>query len=825
VYKVRKYRFLSFCLALVFLSAGCGGARKLKDNELLLKRNSIRSSNNSLNKDEIATYIRQKPNRKIFFFFPFYLEIYNLVNQDKLKAQKIHRDERIDRINEKRRQKNIVQNEKRKAKGKDEKNVQLKSKDRLTFREWLSNIGEEPSIYDSSVTHKSVKQLGLYLRNKGYFSNTVKDSVIVKGKKVRIYYLLHTGSASVINQVSYDIDDSLIATFILPDSVNCLVKKGQNYDADLLQKERDRITRLLKNNGYYYFDKEYIYFNIYDGQAVRQLNVSIGIKKFSVALGNRADSTVEKNHERYRLNEIYIITDYGGRMDTIKMRDTLRTASGNIFLYSRILRYKTGVIENAIYLKKGEEYQIQNYEDSYKRLAQLRAFKQVIIDFFPPPTGEPNKLNCIIRLTPVARQTMGLGFEGTNTGGNLGVNGSVAYQNKNALRGAEVFEIKMKGALELQKLVADIGSENKKTLLPFNTIELGPEFNLYVPRPLFPFNLFTVGQSANPRTTLTSYYNYQHRPDYTRSILNLGYSYDWRVGRFKKHTVFPCEVNLVKLLKIDPAFQQYLDQRKDLYLKSRFQDHVTTDSRWTYIYTNQEPKKKKDYVFFRLDLESSGTILRSLAEMSNSLHIIPIPKDSTGSYRIEQIKFSQYVKGGFDFRFYKLQTEHNKLVLRTAAGIGVPFHNLTTLPFEKSYFAGGPNSVRAFQARTLGPGSYNSGGGLFQLGDMSIEANIEYRYKIFKMLNAAIFMDAGNIWLLRKDAGRPGGDFDPNRFYKEFAVGTGVGLRLDFDFFIIRLDAGVPLRDPSVQDVNDRWEFNKRPLTKTVLNFGIGYPF
>ena len=160
-----------------------------------------------------------------------------------------------------------------------------------------------------------------------------------------------------------------------------------------------------------------------------------------------------------------------------------------------------------------------------------------------------------------------------------------------------------------------------------------------------------------------------------------------------------------------------------------------------------------------------------------------------------------------------------------AAGIGVPFHNLTTLPFEKSYFAGGPNDIRAFPAGSLGPGSYNQEGGtIYQLGDMSITANIEYRYKIFKMLNAAIFMDAGNIWLLRPDPQRPGGDFDVNRFYKEFAVGTGVGLRLDFDFFIIRTVFGVPLRDPSYSE-NDRWKFDKRPLTKTNLNFGIGYPF
>jgi outer membrane protein assembly factor BamA len=825
VHKAGKYSLLLFCLPLIFVYTGCGSARKLKDNELLLKRNSIKTTNSALNKDEISTYIRQKPNRKMFFFYPFYLEIYNLIDQDKLKAHKLKKDNRIDTINEHRREKNLAINEKRKAQGKSEKSLKLKSKDGLSFREWMANIGEEPSIYDSAATRKSVKQISLYLKGKGYFENTVRDSLSIRGKKIKVYYLLHTGTPSVINRINYTIDDSMVAHFVLPDSVNCLIRPRQNYDGDLFQKERERITKMLKNNGYYYFDKEYIYYTVSDGPSSHQLDVQIGIKKVTIPADVAGDSTVEKNHQRYRIGEIFIITDWQGRNDTLHYRDSLHTEKGNTFLYSKTLKYKTNVLEDAIFIHKGDEYQIQEYEDTYKRLAQLKAFKQVIIEFLPSCRGTECIVDCFIRLTPVAKQSMGLGAEGTNTGGNLGVNGSVAYQNKNTLRGAEVFEIKAKGGLELQKLVANVGSEqNKKTFLPFNTFEYGPEFNLYVPRPLFPFNLFPVGQSANPRTTFTSYYNFQHRPDFTRSILNVSYSYDWRDGKYKKHTIFPFEVNLVKLLNIDPAFQNYLDARNDLYLKSQFQNHFTTDTRWTYVFTNQELKKKKDYIYLRTDLESSGTILRSLAEMSNSLKIISIPKDSNGSYRIEQIPFSQYVKGSFDVRFYKFQTKDNRIVFRTAAGIGVPFHNLNTLPFEKSFYEGGPNSVRAFPARTIGPGSYNSGGTLFELGDMNIEGNIEYRYKIFKMLNAAIFVDAGNIWLLRPDPGRPGGEFDINRFYKEFAIGTGLGLRLDFDFFIIRLDAGVPLRDPSAPE-NDRWTFKKRPLTRTVLNFGIGYPF
>jgi outer membrane protein assembly factor BamA len=827
VLKAWKYLLIAVVgIAQSFIYTGCSSTRKLKENEILLNRLKVKTNNNSLNTDEIYTYIKQKPNRKFFGVIPFYLEIYNLVDQDKLKSQKLRRDLRLDRINAQRKEKNLAQNEKRKAKGKSEKPYKLKNKDRLTFREWLVNIGEEPSIYDSTLARKSVKQISLYLDKKGYFNNQVRDSVVIREKKAKIFYLIKVPQPFTIRHINYEIEDNLVSYFVLADSTNSLVRSGQICDGDIIQKERDRITKTLKNNGYFYFTKEYIYFTMDSSLKSHQLDLTIGIKNQTKVLNQKGDSTIEVNHERYEVNDIYIITDYRGRSDGQVPRDTLRMEDSFIFLYHQKLHYKTNIIRNAIFLHKGELYQDQNYEATYKRLSELRAFKQVTVELVPAINGQKDQLDCVIRLTPVAKQFITVAGEGINTGGNLGVTGSVVYQNKNTLKGAEILELKMKAALEVEKLVTNIGTlQNQKIFLPFNTYELGPEINLYVPRALFPFNLFLIRKSSSPRTTFTSYYNFQQRPDYTRSILNMGYSYQWRNGMYKKYILFPFEVNLVKLLHIDPVFQNYLNEGTDPYLRRQFQDHFTTDTRWTYTYTNQELKKKKNYWFFRLDLEASGNLLRSMFDLSNKVGIPTAPKDLNGSYRIDGIEFSQYVKGGFDVRYYKFQSEHNRLVIRAAAGIGVPFANLNALPFEKSYFVGGPNSVRAFQARSIGPGSFNqTNATAYELGDMDMEANIEYRYKIFKMLNAAIFVDAGNIWLQQKDPQRPGAEFETSRFYKEFALGTGLGLRLDFDFFIIRLDAGVPLRNP-VYPENDRWMFNKQPIQRTNLNFGIGYPF
>ncbi|HVA98797.1 MAG TPA: BamA/TamA family outer membrane protein, partial [Bacteroidia bacterium] len=240
-----------------------------------------------------------------------------------------------------------------------------------------------------------------------------------------------------------------------------------------------------------------------------------------------------------------------------------------------------------------------------------------------------------------------------------------------------------------------------------------------------------------------------------------------------------------------------------------------------FVYNNQDINKKShNFIFFKGDLESSGNILRAYGNLTNQA------KNSDGSYEILNLPYSQYLRADIDFRYYRIISPLSKLVIRTMDGFGYALTNLNALPFEKAFFAGGSNDIRAWSARTLGPGDYTTSGQTFdQVGDILIEGNMEYRFNIFKMLNGAAFIDAGNIWLRKPDQNRPGGDFDINTFPGQIAIGAGLGLRVDFSFFIIRLDAAIPIKDPSYP-IGDRWRFNNLDFKKkTNLNFGIGYPF
>jgi outer membrane protein assembly factor BamA len=823
-----------FSVLLLFFASGCNTLKKVKKDEQLLLKNKIIDRSASLfelNPDveptEIEGYIKQKPNRKVLVF-RFYLNVYNLINEDRTKRKKYKRDLRYDKINTERikkaqieNQKREVQNTKRKKKL-PPKNPKLKDKDKLTWREWVMSIGEPPVIYDSSLKERSTEQIKMFLKNKGYFNSTVKDSVSVKKRKATVYYIISPSKPYKINSITYSIDDDLLAYYVFGDTANTLIKKGKNYDVDVFQNERERITKYLRNNGYYYFTKDYIYYRIDSSLKNNTVNIELGIKKQAIKIEGQ-DSVKEKNHDRYYINQIFITTDYNPKLkktpsDTILFNDYY-------FLTSSGFAYKPKVITDALFISPGALYQSNNGELSYKRLSEMRAFKFINIQYID--NGDKT-LDCVILLAPILKQSFTIEGDGTNTGGNLGTSGSFSYQNRNVFKGAEIFEIKIKGGLEIQKTLTENKDENNniisESVIPFNTLEFGPEVNLTIPRFLVPFKL-RVSKNANPKTIFKSSYNYQQRPDYTRSSLLLSYGYNWRETQFKRHAFYPIEVNLIKLVNSSDEFQEFIQNSSDPLLVYRYSDHFLTDTRYNFIFTNQTLNKKKGFVFFRANLESSGNILRGIYNLSNAW-ITPMPKEEN-SYTIGGVRFAQYLRADFDFRKYFILDESNSIVCRMYAGVGKPLHNLRELPLEKSFFGGGPNGMRAWKARTLGPGSFfdPSQTNFDKVGDNQFEANLEYRFNIIKVLNAAAFIDAGNIWIRKPDPNRPGADFKFNfSTLDAIAIGAGLGIRLDFSFFIIRFDAAVPIKDPALEQ-GSRWTFNKQPLKRTNLNFGIGYPF
>ena len=422
-------------------------------------------------------------------------------------------------------------------------------------------------------------------------------------------------------------------------------------------------------------------------------------------------------------------------------------------------------------------------------------------------------------MSPKKRQSYTIQTQGTNKAGDLGVSLDVIYQNKNLLRGLELFEVRLNTTVEVQRIISDVNQDNQtiQKYLPFNTFLFGPVVSLKLPKiPKFMHFLGTTGQ----KTSITTSFNYQQRPDYQRNIFNLAYGYSAQYGRHITHTINPAEINFV-YVNLGTEFSNLLDKSNNLFLKNSFQSQLISSMRYSFIYNGQHVGETKNFIFFQGNFESSGFLLRQ----SRAFYANP-GINTSNQYVVFGVPFSQFVRFDTDLRYYRFLGKSSSLAMRSFVGLGIPYGNSKVMPFVKSFFGGGANGIRAWIARSLGPGGYENPTNVRfdQIGDIKLEWNLEYRSTIYKIFEGAAFVDAGNIWLRQKDLQRPLAEFDAQRFYKEIAIGVGAGLRFNFDFFIIRLDVAYKMRDPS-GPLGDRWVIQYQKLRQGNLNFGIGYPF
>ncbi|MCF8276498.1 MAG: BamA/TamA family outer membrane protein [Flavobacteriales bacterium] len=791
-----------FLLAFSVLAVSCSPTRKLSDGQYLLTKNAIQNDSKKVSKGDLEAFIRQKPNRRIFGFYRFHLQVNNLVNQEKL-------EERALVLEEKNKQRNI----RRKAKGKT-----LKER-RRSFWEWLADIGEEPVLYDALMTHKSSEQLEIYLRGKGHFHAAVSDTVRLneKKKKAKVQYTIVSGEPYSVRKVSYAINDHRLERLTKPArGRDRILKDGMDYDVDKFQAERDRIERILKSNGYYAFTDDYVRFEIDSNLGSNQVDLKLFITDPEIK-----DTSLVKTvgHQIYTIRNIYLHTDYDPKLVRTMDYDTL-VYNGVHFIYKGQFKYRPEMLIDKVFFKSGDIYRVKRGELTYRYLSSLRAYKFINISYTEDIEDDGQYvLDCHINLTPGLRQSYAVELQGTNTEGNLGISGSFTYRNKNLFRGAEILQFKFTGGLESQVVASNIQDNNINKVLPFNTVEINPELSLSFPKLLVPFKPFRVIRYGDPKSTITLGYNYQQRPDYTRSIFNAKFGYQWLQSQNAQHFLNPIEVNFVNIYNESDSFLVRISSLRDKLLSNTFASHLTTTTNYTYIFSNQRLNKKGNFSYFKARIESSGNILRGVMAM------VGAKKDTNNSYRILNIPFSQYLKYEVDFRRYWQVTNFSQLVVRLNQGFGYPLLNLGALPFEASFFGGGANGIRAWSARSLGPGSLPDSLNLLdQFGDMKIEFNLEYRFDIYRWFKGALFADAGNVWLVKNDKDRPGGLFTFKNFYKEFALGAGVGIRLDFSFFIIRVDAATPFHDPGRPE-DDRWAIKYFKWSDVNLNLGIGYPF
>lgn len=785
-------KYYCFLLFLLLAFASCRPTKSLVDGQYLLNKVIIKNQIKDIDKENLLPFLKQRPNSRLLGLWRNRLFFYNVgysIKRPKLKKS-------------------------------------------------LMNSGEAPVILDSLLTEKSRKQLELYTHNKGYFNSIVRDSVVITGKKkVSVYYSLTSSVPYTIRNISYVISDPKIDQIVRRDTKPLtLVKTGERYDVDVLQQERDRITKDLRNRGFYNFVKEYIYFQIDSNLNNHQVDIVFGIK-------NRQTLDGEQMHERYYINGIYIQTDYNFRNNSVT--DTLKYTDYYFLTHSK-LKYKPKALSQQVFYKKDDLFKIDRLTLTYNRLSNLNVFKSVNIRFEDSPSDSlgNKQLNCFIELTPAPTNSFTIEMEGThNTINGNGVAGSIVYKNKNLFHGAEIFQFKLKGAMQIQKTLTDEQSTSDQTFLSiFNTLELGPEVTLSFPKFLFFGNSEKFSKSFNPKTALTASVTFQKRVDYTRQMANLSLSYNWKESVFKTHIItFP---NFSYLL-IDPNSPILQDNAvvNDILLKSQYSDQFITGAKYSFIFNNQHLNQQRDFMYFRGNLELAGNALRLMSNLVKS------EPNQYNQFQLLGINYAQFILPDIEFKYYKIFSQFNSLVGRISMGVGIPYKNSYALPFVKSFTPGGTNDIRAWEAYSLGPGSYHSDEQKTQVGDVKLEANIEGRFDIYKYLEGALFIDAGNVWLMHEDILRPGGNFmfkGSNNFINQIAIGAGIGFRFDFSFFILRFDMGLPLRTPYLPD-GQKWiwyavkhtkgytdEFGvyidggvwkNEVLDRINFNLGIGYPF
>lgn len=818
----------------------------LKTNQYVVAYVDIKDKDKAkLNKDEILQYVKQKPNSMILSNIPFNAWLYFQIDTQKMREVKEKRNLKYDEINKKRIEKAEKKNQKRIARGKKPKEPKLLDKDKLTWRERLREIAEEPVIYDSLLTKQSVEQIKKYLQTKGYFYADVKDKVIFNPalKTAYITYEISAKQRKYITKINYEINDTALYKIILSDTNHRLLKPGIPFDINILSKERERISNFLQNNGYYYFAPEFIQYDADSVTAAPNIVLTMHLNLFPTHFNDNSDSIIFIQHPRYKIKNIYFISELTeSNYKNTYFKDT--TKKENIlFLHNQKLLFNPQSIAHQIKLQTNNIFQLEKAEDTYRNLINTGIFRSVLVQFDDireKDTTGFNYLNVFIVTQPIKKQFIALETEGTNTSANLGIDGSFIYSHRSLFGGGEKFDFKITGALIAQKQVystqqsltqsnlSNITDINNITNISsntikntFNTIQIGPELKISIPRDFFPFSLIKFKKDA-ARTYFYVSTNYQSRIEFARTISNLSYGFQFYTLNHKyRFDLLPAEVYLVQAY-LSPSFRDNLLSIKDYMLLNSFISHITNDFKITATYNTGifENKSNRIQHYARLSFTGAGLLLRQLAPLFN------LKKDSLGRYYVLNVPFANFVKSEIDYRVYMPVYKKSKLVYRVAGGIGIPLKNLNLLPYEQSFFAGGPNSVRAWRSRSIGPGAYmpTDNARYDKIGDILIEGNIEYRFNIFGSYNGAIFADAGNIWLLKPNADKPSGEFDPIKFWNQFAVGAGLGFRWDFEYFILRLDWGIPIKDPKYPEGN-RFMFDKKPIKQSIFNFGIGYPF
>ena len=756
------------------LLGACSATKFVPEGEYMLESVSVKSTDKSLDATSLKGYIRQHPNSKWFSLLKVPMGPYALSGRDTTK--------RINRF--------------------------------------LQRVGEAPVIFDTVQANRSGENMLAAVNNLGYLHARVNQKRAVKGKKVRLAYEIVPGERYRVRNIRYLIEDSVVERIVREQASLSSLQPGMPFDLNVLDGERSRISSRLQNSGYYKFNKEYVRFEADTCVGNQKVDLDVVIPLYR--------ASAESEPELHRRYKIHSVSFSGDAMAFDTSRDTSRLDSmvyrGFPIYYKHKLAFRPSVFTNNNAIEPGHLYRERDVQRTYSNFGQLGAvmfsnIKMVENDSLP------NMLDGFVTVHENKPRSLGAELEGTNSAGDLGAALLLTYQNRNLFRGSELFSLKLRGAFE-----AITGLEGYSDQ---NYMEISVEAGLTFPNfRLFRFNGRDRGL-MRATSEISLLYDSQNRPEFHRRVLTSALRYRWQSPNgLLRHRIDLIDLNYLFMPWIsETLLKDYLEDETDrnAILRYNYENLFIMRLGYSFTYNSQRNATSiADYgsnaLGIRFNVESAGNVLYGFSNLFGA------SRNDQGQYTLFNIAYAQYLKGDFDisksFRF----DDRNSLALHFGVGVAYPYGNSTILPYEKRYFSGGANSVRGWSVRELGPGRFTGGDGridfINQTGDIKLDLNAEYRTYLFWKLHGAFFVDAGNIWTIRDYAEQPGGQFRMRSFWREIAVSYGLGFRLNFDYFILRLDGGMKAIHPAYDDVRHHYPIIhpdfKRDFT---LHFAVGLPF
>ena len=671
-------------------------------------------------------------------------------------------------------------------------------------------FGKPPVLLQNVNPEFRTKVMKQRLADMGHFDSDIKLDLKIYGKddkKARAKYKVFFKPAYTYRNLNFINKPTTVDSIVAGSMQESIIIPGNDYWLKELKDERTRLSTILKNQGYYFFNPDYLLFNADTSIGQKQVDLSMVVK----------DKIPDEAYNKYTLRNINVLVKSNKQsFENVNITDSI--FSNNCYYKSVENTYRPKIITKAVSLVPGKHYKFTQHENTLRYLQGMEAFRSVEV-YFSKVNNSSNQLDANIKLVPLKplQTSLEMNFA-TKSNDFLGPAAIASIGHMNIFKGAEHLVFQVDGGFEWQKR-----SKRKEYELGFNSYEIGAQLKLIIPRFLVPFNIKNPSTRYVPKTFSSIGFRTLKRVRYyNMNLSQLNFRYFWRTYPIRKYRLEIVSIDYIRLTKSSNEFEDFLIQYPQV--ATSFEEQFIIGSTFSYTYSTNPKKRQFNQFYYNGILDLSGNLINVVYNVSQL-------KEAGKPGELFGVPYSQFAKVTNDFRYYMYFNEKRQIAMRLLAGIGIPYSNSSVLPYVKQYFAGGSQDIRAFYARSLGPGSYSPPDTLQnnffidQSGEIKLAGNIEYRFPITYKTYGALFLDAGNVWLLKEDNTRPGGKFEADKFLSDIAIGSGVGLRVDITYFVIRLDVAVPIRKPYLLK-NENWIFNNSSFWGDyVISLAVGYPF